>query len=400
MSPSTPAAVARRYRIGVAALTVLPFLSACGENGQPQFPPQDVSVALVVQRPITEWDDYSGHIEAIESAEIRPRVGGHLRRVHYREGGLVAKGALLFTIDDREYAAAADAARADAARAEARVALAKQELARAETLIVARAVSQGELDQRRMEAQQADADLLAARARVAQAELNLSFTRVTAPFAGRAGAALVKPGNVVSPNETLLTTLVSVDPVYVTFTGDERAYLRYQELARTGNRESSRDARNPVLVGLASEEGFPHQGEVDFVDNALNPETGTIRARAVLPNPDGLFTPGLFARVRLLGGSQSNALLIHEQAVLTDQDRRYVYILGENNSAARRDVTLGPHVESLRVVVSGLQAGDKVIVNGMAKIFFAGQPVNPRDVPMDDPNQAAPPAPAAAPAAG
>ncbi len=380
-----------------AVAAVALAVAACGGNGQQQFPPPEVSVATVVQKPVTEWDDYSGNIEAIESAEIRPRVAGHLRRVHYREGGLVAKGQLLFTIDDREYAAAADAARADAARAEARVALAKQELARAETLIAARAVSQGELDQRRMETQQADADLLAARARLAQAELDLGFTRVTAPFAGRAGAALVKPGNVVTPDATVLTTLVSVDPVYVTFTGDERAYLRYQELARDGNRESSRDARNPVLVGLANEQGFPHRGEMDFVDNALNPATGTIRARAVLPNPDGVFTPGLFARVRLLGASQSNALLIHEQAILTDQDRRYVYIVGKGDAAERRDVTLGPHVESLRVVETGLAAGDRVIVNGMRKIFFPGQPVAPREVPMDDPNRPAP-APAAAPA--
>jgi multidrug efflux system membrane fusion protein len=373
------------------------LFAACGGGEQQQFPPPDVSVAAVVQKSVTEWDDYSGHIEAIESAEIRPRVSGHLRRVHYREGGLVEKGALLFTIDDREYAAAADAARADAVRAEARVALAKQELARAEQLIAARAVSQGELDARRMEAQQADADLLAAKARQARAELDLGFTRVTAPFAGRAGGALVKPGNVVSANETLLTTLVSVDPVYVTFTGDERAYLRYQELARNGTRESSRDTANPVLVGLSNEDGFPHEGKMDFLDNALDPQSGTIRARAVLPNPDGVFTPGLFARVRLLGGSQENALLIHEQAVLADQDRRYVYVLGEGNTAARRDVTLGPHVEGLRAVQSGLAPGDKVIVNGMRKIFFPGQPVNPRDVPMDQPNL---PPPAQAPAAG
>ena len=398
MSPFPNAARNSRRRTAVAASAAL-LLAACGGNGQQQFPPPDVSVAAVVQKSVTEWDDYSGHIEAIESAEIRPRVSGHLRRVHYREGGLVEKGQLLFTIDDREYAAAADAARADAARAAARIALAKQELARAEQLIAARAVSQGELDTRRMEAQQADADLLAANARLARAELDLGFTRVTAPFAGRAGVALVKPGNVVNANQTLLTTLVSVDPVYVTFTGDERAYLRYQELARNGTRGSSRDTRNPVLVGLANEDGFPHQGEMDFLDNALDPATGTIRARAVLPNPDGVFTPGLFARVRLLGASQDNALLIHEQAVLTDQDRRYVYVLGANNSAERRDVMLGPHVESLRVVQSGLKPGDKVIVNGMRKVFFPGQPVNPRDVPMDQPNLP-PPAPAQAPAAG
>ena len=385
----------------VTALAALSLAACSGGGGQQGFPPPDVSVATVVQKSVTEWDDYSGHIEAIDSAEIRPRVMGHLRRIDYAEGGMVEKGQLLFTIDDREYRAAADAARADTSRAEARVALARQELARAESLITARAVSQGDLDQRRMEAQQAEADLQAARARLVRAELDMEFTRVTAPFAGRAGAALVKPGNLVTPSETVLTTVVSMDPVYVSFTGDERAYLRYQDLARAGNRQSSRDVRNPVLVGLANEEGFPHRGEVDFVDNALDPATGTIRARAVLPNPDGVFTPGLFARVRLLGASQKDALLIHEQAVLTDQDRRFVYIVGKGDAAERRDVRIGPHVEGLVVVESGLKPGDKVIINGMRKIFFPGQPVKPRDVPMDQPDlPAPPPAAAATPAAG
>ena len=398
MSPSPRAADSRLHRLHHAAIAASLLLAACGQAGAPQFPPPDVSVAPVVRRSVTEWDDYSGHIEAIESAEIRPRVAGHLNRVHYREGGLVEKDQLLFTIDDREYRAAADAARADLVRAKARLTLARQELARAESLIAARAVSQGELESRRVEFQQAEADKLSAQARLAQAELDLGFTRVTAPFAGRAGEALVKPGNLVTPNQALLTTLVSIDPVYVTFEGDERAYLRYQELARGGGREISRDARNPVHVGLANEEGYPHQGEMDFVDNALNPATGTIRARAVLPNPDGVFTPGLFARVRLLGESQTDALLIHEQAVLTDQDRRYVYVVGKGDSVERRDVKLGAHVEGLRIVESGLARGDKVVVNGMRKIFFAGQPVSPREVPMDDPNRPAPPAPEQQPA--
>jgi multidrug efflux system membrane fusion protein len=181
----------------------------------------------------------------------------------------------------------------------------------------------------------------------------------------------------------------------VAFDGDERAYLRYQQMAREGGRPSSRDTRNPVLVGLSNEDGFPHRGEMDFVDNALNPATGTIRGRAVVPNPDGVLTPGLFARVRLLGASQTDALLIHEQALLTDQDRRYVYVLGEGNVAVRKDVVLGPQVEGLRVVSSGLAAGDKVIVNGVRKIFFPGQPVKPREVPMDRPDAPAAEAPAA-----
>jgi multidrug efflux system membrane fusion protein len=376
-----------RKLTGIAAA----MLAACGGNGQQQMPPPDVNVAAVVRKSVTEWDEYSGHVEAIESAEIRPRVGGHLQAVHYAEGGMVEKGQLLFTIDSREYKAAADAAQADASRAEARVALAEQELKRAESLIGERAISQGELDQRRMEAQQAKADVLAARANAARAGLDLGFTYIRAPFRGRAGEAKVKPGNLVAPNETLLTTVVSIDPVYVTFTGDERAFLRYQEIVRSGNADSPRDGGTPVLVGLANEDGFPHEGKVDFIDNALNPATGTIRARAVVPNPDNRFTPGLFARVRLLGETVKSALLIHEQAVLTDQDRRYVYVLGEKNAAERRDVKLGAPVEGLRIVQSGLKAGDKVIVNGMRKIFFPGQPVNPHDVPMDQPNLPTPP---------
>ena len=383
----------------VVAAFVLASLTACGGGKQQQMPPPDVNVAAVVKKSVTEWDEYSGHVEAIESAQIRPRVAGHLYSVHYKEGGMVEKGQLLFTIDSREYKATADAADADAQRAGARVMLAHQELKRAEELIGERAISQGELDQRRMEAEQAEADEQAARANASRAKLDLGFTYIRAPFKGRAGEALVKPGNLVAPNESLLTTVVSVDPVYVTFTGDERAYLRYQEAARAGERESSRDVRNPVLVGLSDEEGFPHKGEMDFVDNALDPTTGTIRARAIVPNPDGIFTPGLFARVRLLGESQKDALLINEQAVLTDQDRRYVYVIGDKNSAERRDVKLGPRVEGLLVVDSGLKAGDKVIINGMRKVFFPGQPVNPHPVPMDQPNLPTP-QPAQKPAAG
>ena len=247
-------------RIAIALAVVL---AGCGGNQQHQMPPPDVNVATVVQKSVTQWDDYSGHIQAIDAAEIRPRVAGHLEAIHYEEGGLVGKGQLLFTIDSREYRAAAAAAAADANRAEARVALASQELKRAERLIGERAISQGELDQRRMEAQQAEADVQAARAHQAQANLDVGFTRITAPFAGRAGEAMVKPGNVVAPNQSVLTTLVSVDPVYVTFVGDERAFLHYQDIVRAGNAESPRNGRTPVLIGLANEDGFPHKGEVD-----------------------------------------------------------------------------------------------------------------------------------------
>lgn len=386
----------RRPPAVVSAVAVLAAACGGGDDGGLQFPPPDVSVATVVQRAVTEWDDYTGRVVAVDTVEIRPRVAGHLTGVHFREGGPVSKGDLLFTIDDREYRAAAEAARADLARAQARAVLARLEAARAEELIAAKLVSQRELDARRVELQQAEADVLASRARLSEAGLNLSFTRIASPIAGRTGEALVRPGNLVAPGESLLTTVVSVDPVHVVFEGDERAYLRYNELARRGIRPSSRDAPNPVLVGLADEQGFPHRGVMDFVDNAVDPDTGTIRGRALVPNPDGALTPGLFVRLRLLGSSETDALLIHEQAVLTDQDRRYVYVLGEGNVAVRKDVTLGARVEGLRIVTSGLAPGEKVVVNGVRKIFFPGQPVTPYEVPMDRPEQLPPQAAAAA----
>lgn len=375
-------------------LTVLlaALLVACGGGGggPPEFPPPQVNVANPVQKSVTEWDEYSGRIEAVDSVEIRPRVAGYLAAVHFEEGMTVDKGARLFSIDDREYRAAAASARADLSRAEARLQLAVRELDRSRSLVEARAVSQGEVEAREAERKQAEADVQAARARLEQAELTLSFTDIRAPIAGRVGAARVKPGNLVTADQTLLTTLISVDSVYVAFDGDEHAYLRYQQMIRSGDWNNPRESRVPVEVGLSSDDGFPHRGEIVFIDNSLNPATGTILARARLDNGKGVFTPGLFARVRLLGATRDSALLIHEQALLTDQDRRYVYVIGEGQTAQRRDLQLGPMIDGLRVVEQGLSASDQVVVNGTRKIFFPGQPVAPVPVPMDDPNQAPP----------
>jgi multidrug efflux system membrane fusion protein len=405
MSPAPQTPALRRVTRFAATVLAVALLAACGGGGgggdaaQQQMPPQDVSVATVVQKEVNDWDEYSGRIEAVDWIELRPRVAGYLAGVHFREGSMVQKGDLLFTIDEREYRAAVDVARADVARAAARVEVAKTELARSQALIEARAVSKGELDTRKSEAAQAEADRLGAQARLQQAQLNLDFTRITAPIAGRVGAALVKPGNLVAPGETLLSTLVSMDPVHVVFEGDERAYLRYQEMGRAGERESSRTSGTPVEVALANEPTFAHRGEMDFVDNAVNPATGTIRGRAVLANRDGVFTPGLFARVRLMGANPRAAMLIHDQAVLTDQDRKYVWVLGEGNTAMRKDVTLGESIDGLRAVESGLASGDRVVVSGVRKIFFPGQPLAPRDVPMDAPLTPPAAADAAAPAA-
>ncbi|MCE3003171.1 MAG: efflux RND transporter periplasmic adaptor subunit [Xanthomonadaceae bacterium] len=390
------------------ALAASALLAACGGGGgPPQMPPTEVNVATVVAKRVAQWDEFTGRIEAIESVEIRPRVAGYLAGVHFEDGAVVQRGDLLFTIDDREYRAAADSAQAAVASAATRVEVARTEFARTEKLAAARAASTEELEQRRGELQRAEADLKATEAQARQAALNLGFTRVTSPIDGRASLARLRVGNLVGAGDPVLTTVVSLDPVFVTFRGDERAYLRYQDMAREGSRPSSREVQNPVRVALANESGFPHEGRVVFVDNAVDPATGTILARAELPNPDGRFTPGLFARVQLLGSGERDALLVHPQAVLTDQDRRYVYVAGQVTSpqggpaytgAVRKDVVLGPTIDGLVVVEQGLAPTDQVVVNGMRKIFFPGAPVAPVEVPMDAPNTVVA-APAAAPAA-
>lgn len=365
------------------------LLTACSGGGPPELPPPEVSVAQVLSRSVAQWDHYDGRIAAIDNVEIRPRVTGYLAAMHFREGGKVKKGDLLFTVDDREYRAALDRARANTARAATRTSVAGLEAARADKLRAARAVSEEELEARRGELRQAEADLKAAEAEERQQALSLEFTRIRSPIDGLVSSARVRPGNLVAAGSSVLTTVVSVNPVYVEFEGDERMYLKYQELARAGERESSRDARNPVRVGLANETDYPHEGEMVFLDNALDPATGTIRARALLKNDDGVFTPGLFARVQLRGSGERPALLIHQMAVLTDQDRKYVYVVGDDNLAMRKDVQLGGQVEGLRMVLGGLEPADKVVVNGVRKIFFPGMPVAPVLVPMEDP-QAAP----------
>ena len=377
------------------------LLAACGGGGGPgQPPPANVSVSEVVVRNITEWDEFTGRIVAVDDVEIRPRVQGYLREVHFEDGQVVEAGDTLFTIDQREYLAAVALARADLEQAEARFSLAESELQRGEVLREARALSTEELARREGEHRQARAALGSARAALERAELDLEFTVLKAPMRGRIGEALVDVGNLISPGTTLLATLVGIDPVHVIFEGDERIYLKYQAQAQTGDRPSSREAPNPVQVGLANDTDFPFRGTMDFVDNRINPETGTIQGRAILDNADGYLLPGLFARVRLLGRSDFEALLIHDVAVLTDQDRKYVYVLGEGNTALRRDVTLGREVDGLRVVAAGLEPGDKIVGNGVRKIFFNGAPVIPTDVPMEDPLRVTAPAgPATAAAA-
>ncbi len=368
------------HRVAAASAVAASLLfSGCGAGAPPAPPPQPVNVAEVRRQPVTEEASFAGRIVAVESAEIRPRVSGELATVHFREGAQVARGELLFTIDDREYRAALDAARAATQRAATRLDLARLEVERSGKLEAVGAASGEELAARRSALREAEAELQLARAQERQAELDVEFTRVRSPLAGRVGAAALRAGNYVSEGSTVLATVVAMDPVYAEFEGDERVYLGF---LRAGSRGP---AAAQARVGLADEDGYPHSGELAFVDNALDPSTGSIRARVRLRNPEGRFTPGLFARVQLPLGASRAALLVHERALLTDQDRRYVYVVGSDNRAMRRDVRVGGQAEGLRIIDEGLAPGERVVVSGVRRIFFPGAPVVPSLVPMDQP---------------
>ena len=373
----------RQFTVPVAlASLLLPavlLVAGCSSEAAPAAPPPpEVTVAKVASQAVRSWDDFTGRISAVETVELRPRVSGYVQRVAYAEGQEVAKGDLLFVIDQRPYRAALARAQAELAHAQAQARLARTQDTRAQSLVEAKAISREEFETRKAATAQGDAAVRAAEAAVTTARLDLQFTEVRSPIDGRAGRAMVTEGNLAQADATLLTTVVSQDPVHVYFETDEQTFLRYQDLARKGERNG---VRNPVRVGLASEQGYPHPGTVDFVDNQVDPATGTVRARAVLRNPDRVFTPGLFARVQLQGSGEFNALLVDEKAVLTDQDRKYVYVLGEGNKAERRDVDLGTRIGGERVVRSGLKAGDQVIVGGVQKVFFPGMPVTPKQAP-------------------
>jgi multidrug efflux system membrane fusion protein len=374
---------------GVRATSIVFFTiliaAGCSKSGAPQAPPPpQVSVAQVLEKRVKDWDEFTGRLQAVETVEIRPRVSGYIDKVAFTEGSLVKRGALLFVIDPRPYQAEYDHAAADLKRNKTALDLGQIELTRVQRLKDSGAVSQEELDQRKSTLAQAEANVAGSQAALESAGLNLNFTRVSSPIDGRVSRAEVTRGNLVTGGingGTLLTSVVSIDPIYLYFDGDEQTYLRYTQMAKSGERPSSRDSGNPVNVGLANEEGFPHPGTMDFVDNQLNPQTGTIRARAVLPNKDGLFTPGLFARVQLLGSGEYAAILIDDRAVNTDQSQKYVFVLGADNKVEYRKVKLGRVIDGLRVVREGLKAGDVIIVNGAQRVH-PGVAVTPERVTM------------------
>jgi RND family efflux transporter MFP subunit len=363
---------------------VLAALVGCGRGANPAPPPPEVMVAQVLHQKLTDWDEYTGRFQAIDTVEVRPRVSGYVDRVLFGEGKAVKKGETLVLIDPRPYQADFDRAKAQLAMTKAQRELAALEAERVHKLKDSGAVSQEEFDERVSTLHQQDASVAAAQAAFNSAALNLSFTKVEAPVDGVASRAEVTRGNLVTGGNnggTLLTTIVSTDPIYVYFEGDEHAYLRYQELARAGERQSSRNFANPVRVGLANEDGFPHEGHMDFVDNQLNVRTGTIRGRAVIDNKEGRFTPGMFARVQLLGIGERDAILIEERAIGTDQTQSFVLVLGAENKVEYRPVQLGRALQGLRIVNKGLQPGDIVVVNGLQRVR-PGTQVAPKQVAM------------------
>jgi len=328
-----------RFVLPVIAAAAL-AISACSRGGAQAAapPPPEVDAAQVIVRPVRQWDEFSGRTAATDAVDVRARVSGYIDRIAFKEGGEVKAGDLLFVIDPRPYRAAYDSAAAQLARARAAEQLAQEEEQRAQRLIAGKAISREEFDMRRAGSTQSSADVRAAEAAVATAKLNLGFTEVRSPIAGRVSRAMLTLGNLAQADQSVLTSVVSQDPVYVYFQPDEQTFLRYAELARKGERAKS---ANPVRVGLATDQDYPYTGTVNFINNQVDPATGTINLRAVLPNPDRIFTPGLYARVQLEGSADVTAILIDDKAVMTDQDRKYVYVVGPENKAVRRDVTLG-----------------------------------------------------------
>jgi RND family efflux transporter MFP subunit len=373
--------VSRWIALTVAALAFAAgalLLAGCGgKSGAAQMqapPPPVVTVAPVEQREITEWSEFTGRTEAVESVEVRPRVSGHIQEVRFQSGQLVKKGDVLFVIDPRWYQAEFDRRQGEYLQAEAHLANARRDTERAVRLLASKAISSEQADATQTQSQEAQAALLAAKAVLESARLDLEFTQVRAPIDGRVSRALLTAGNYVSGiagAASLLTTIVSVDPIYVYADVDENSLLKFNALANKG-------ARVPVDLALADEENFPRRGAVESFDNKLDPNTGTILLRAVFPNPDGRIVPGLFARIRVPMSAKYNAVLVDEAAIGTDQAQKFVLALGGKNTAEYRQITLGPEIDGRRVVRSGVQPGEKIIVNGLQRAR-PGMPVTPEE---------------------
>jgi RND family efflux transporter MFP subunit len=369
----------RLWRLSLVGLVFL--LAACQQQQvAPPPPPPKVTVSQPVVREVVEWDEYTGRLEAVESVDVRARVSGYLQSIHFTDGEVVKKGALLFVIDPRPYQAELNRAKAALEQAIARYGRTQKDFARAQELIKSRAMSQEDVDTRAADQREAQEAVQAARAAVEAAQLNVEFTQVRAPISGRISREFVTVGNLINggtADSTLLTRIVSLDPIYGYFDVDERAYLKYSRLWRNGQRPGSREVKMPVYLGLADETGFPHQGQLDFIDNRLDPNTGTMTGRAVFPNSDLTLTPGLFARIRLPGSNQYEALLLPDGAIGSDQTQRFAFVVNDQHTVEYRRVELGPIINGLRVILDGLKPEDWVIVNGVQRVR-TGAKVDPQ----------------------
>ncbi|GAB3350904.1 efflux RND transporter periplasmic adaptor subunit [Chromohalobacter beijerinckii] len=367
---------------GLGVMLVIVLLAGCDAHGEADSasapPPPEVDVAAVLVEPVTLRETFTGRVSSPQTVQVRPRVSGYIDEVAFEEGELVEAGDLLFRIDPRPYEARVQAAKASLAQARSQRQLAEVEAERARTLVGRQAISREQHDQRQAAALNARAQEAEAEATLTSAELELQYTRVTAPVAGRTGRAMVTKGNLASADQSMLTTLVSVDPLYVYFDSNETEAQGAQTLL-------AQSETMTLHIGLTGETGFPHQGQLDFVDNQINADTGTLRYRAVLPNPDGAFRPGQFARVEMPVANLSEAMLINRKAVLANQDRRFVYVVGDDDTVTPRQVELGREVGELVVIRDGLKAGERVIVNGTQKVFAPGMPVAPNPVAMREP---------------
>lgn len=352
-----------------AALVLCIAVTSAFAQGAPPAPP--VTVAPPLSKKITEWDEYTGRFEAVETIEVRARVSGFIDSVAFKDGQLVKKGDLLYTLDKRPYQIAVEAAKADINKAKAAIAFAENEVERVEPLIKSGAVTARDADQRRANLRQAQAQLEAAMAQLKSAELNLEWSEVRASAAGRISDTKVNAGNLVAggtSGTTLLTTIVSIDPIRFVFDASEADYLRYSRQNKNGERTSSRDSANPVRVRIGDETGWDRVGKMDFVDNQINSRSGTIRGRAIFDNSDGFLTPGTFGRLRLFGG-ETEAFLVPDASIVSDQARKVIMTVGAEDKVVTKPVTLGPIVDGLRVIRSGISANDAVVIGGLANPF-------------------------------
>lgn len=383
-----------RSAAAMSAAFVLLALSACGQAQSDQAqaapsepPPAAVRVVQLHSQPVQLWDSFNGRIAAPETVELRPRVDGYIDSLAFTEGQWVEKGQVLFRIDPRSYKAALASAQAQLQSAKAAASLANSQDQRARDLVAARAISQEEADTRAGTLAQTQAQVQAAEAAVRTAQLALNFTEVRAPISGLAGRALLTVGNLAQANQSVLTTLVSGNPVHVYFDVDEHSLRRSRLASAHAGAPDSAAAGAMVRVAVSGEADFAHRGELSFTDNQLDPQTGTIRLRATLDNTQGLFTPGMFARVQMQAGQPTAAVLIDDKAVLTDQSRQYAYVVGPDQRAERRELTLGRMVQGQRLVEAGLEPGDWLVVKGMQRIYYPGMPLAPE--PFGDAPKAA-----------